>query len=374
VIEFSTTLTKRKYAWTAWLAEKEKRRGQPQFDANGDYTLVYFYDGPEVHQCFIWPGEVPSDVIASEGYSQAQSDADKAAFDALSSAWNQSIVQRLPDGRVRQSSEKSTLSRVTLFTHDWTDPTTWYTTAATVLAEVAVDSGDHFTYGLAHVMVIDTYHGKISQEHFLKDGAALSFRVAVRVNAVAKTEQNPHFGTGGDYTVNYELGKIIFLVALAPTDVVEVDYHYMTSSRYILPPTPGKNLRLETAEVQFSLDVEMTDSVYFQPYGLVDYFAPQLVAGGFVPTGTKIPLGDPFIYKKMSDFQNDAMRSYPPYPALGGSNWRAMPPLVIFNWDYAASTLLLSAAGMEIHVFLEHDTPFGGAFATATFYCISEDS
>jgi hypothetical protein len=261
---------------------------------------------------------------------------------------------------------------VTLFTHAWTDPTTWYTDAALVLAEVATDTGDQQTYQLAHENIIDTYHGKISQEHFLKNSTASGFRVVVRVNGVAKAEQDPHLATGGDYIIDYGLGKILFLSALSPADVVEVDYHYAQSSRYILRPAAGKNLRLETAEVQFSADIEMRDSVYFQAMGLVDVFAPQLVQAGIVPSGTKIPLGDPFIYKTISDFQNDAMKSYTPYPALG-SNWRKAPPLVVFSWDYAASTLLLGAAGMELHIFLEHGKAFGGSFATATFYCISED-
>ena len=38
----------------------------PQYDVGQDYTLIYFYDGPEVHWCRIWNGDVPADIAADE--------------------------------------------------------------------------------------------------------------------------------------------------------------------------------------------------------------------------------------------------------------------------------------------------------------------
>jgi hypothetical protein len=276
------------------------------------------------------------------------------------------------DGRLRYAVEKSDTPKKTIISHDWTDPTTWYSSSVRVVDEIASDSGNHILYNLDHVNVIDTYHGKVTQEDFLLDGSDNSFRVTVKVNDVTKTEQDPHYGAGGDYTVNYENGTVSFLSALAANDEVKVTYHYATDSVFTVTPESGKSLAIEFAEVQFAADVVINDSVVFQPYGYVDVFAPQYLQsnGGPYPSLTKIPLGNPVIYKSMSDYQNDAVKSYCTYPPLGGNGWRGSPEeIIIMDWDYVSATSLRSDYGMEIRVYLQHDTAFDGYCATATFYC-----
>lgn len=280
------------------------------------------------------------------------------------------------DGSPLFSARKPDSPKLTFITPNWCDKTTWYAASGYVEDEVASDSGDHTTYNLAHQNAIDTYHGKITFEDYLKDSEERSFRVVVKVNDVVKTEQDPHFGTGGDFTVDYALGKITFLAALQPTDVVEVTYHYAVSSAYTIAPSAGKILMVDKVEVQFSGDIEMQDSFVFQAYGLVDVFAPQLMAPPYnVPSGTKIPLGDPLTYKTLNDLLNDSNHAYPAYPAVGGSNWRALKTAAyIFAWNYdVGATNLHAAYGMEVVVKLQHDAVCGGDFATATFYCTSED-
>lgn len=363
------------WAWFKTLITS--KRCAMQWETDGHTYTIYSYDGPEAIWCSIWLGNVPSGVATT--YSQAQNDADKADFETnYKPLGNHSLIPRDSYGTPRTATQKGVNSRVTLFSHDWTDKTTWYSTAVFVSQEIPTDTnGQRLVYQLTHTFVIDAYHGKLSQEAFLKDSNSRNFRSKVCVNSALpnRAEQDPHTGAGGDYTIDYEAGTITFLAALQPGDVLTVDYHYATSSRYILRPDAGKILRLETAEVQFSRDIVMTDSAFFQAMGLVDVFAPMLVGNGpgQIPSGTKIPLSDPFIYKRLVDFQNDASRAYPTVPAIGGNNWRSSPEIVVFNWDYASSTALSSAAGMELHVYLEHDVPFGGTFATASFYCTSEN-
>ena len=275
------------------------------------------------------------------------------------------------EGRPIYPLAKPDTSKVTLYSHDWADRTTWLEAAVRVVAEVATcdDPGTYTLYSVAHDGIIDTYHGKITWEDYEKDAAGNGYRVSVKVNGVAKTEQDPHFGAGGDYQINYAAGVVTFLAALIDTDEVTVTYHYATSSVFTIKPAPGKSLSLDLAEVQFSQDIQLNDSVVFQPYGYVQAFAPQYCPSPY-PVNTLIPLGAPLIYKTMRDFMNDALKTYPVYPALGAGNWRGMAqPTVVFDWDYVRSTRLRSSLGMEIRVKLEHDTPFGGAFATATFYC-----
>jgi hypothetical protein len=284
--------------------------------------------------------------------------------------------QTTGEGSPLLASRKPDSPKLTFITPNWCDKTTWYSSSTYVASEVAGDSGDHTTYELDHQNVIDTYHGLITFEDYLKDSEGRNLRVVVKVNDVAKAEQDPHLGTGGDYTINYAAGTITFSSALQPADVATVEYHYANSSTYVIAPSAGKILIIDKVEVQFSEDIEMKDTFLFQAYGLVDVFAPQLMQPPYnLPSGTKIPLGDPLSYKTLNDLLNDSNHAYPSYPAIGNGNWRAMKKAAyIFAWDYdVGATNLHSSYGMEIRVSLQHDTVCGGEFATATFYCTSEN-
>lgn len=272
----------------------------------------------------------------------------------------------------------------TLFSPDWCDPTTWYLNSTRVVDEAAT-SGDQLTYQIpnwsATRHLVDTYHGKISGEDDLKDSGGNSYRVEVKVDAgggpALKTEQDPHVGSGGDYTIDYNAGTVTFLAALQPADVVTVTYHYVdrsagdgSASEWVLAPAAGKILKIVKAEVQFSKDIVLQDTVLFQAYGLVEVFAPSLTPTPY-PAGTKILIRTQK-YKTMRDFYNDANGTYPELPALGGAGWRGMTqPTNTFPWVYQSMTDLTASYGMEVRIRLEHDIPFDGEFATATFYCLS---
>jgi len=279
-------------------------------------------------------------------------------------------VPKTDDGIGRVAIEKTTVSRKTLYTHDWTDPTTWYEQSVRVVDEVATNTGDNQSYQLSHNNIIDNYHGKVSEEDSLVDSDNHSYRVSLSVNGYdGYIEQDPHYGVGGDYTVNYQDGYINFIYTLDSSDEVKVTYHYENGSRYTIAPTSGKDLKIMLAEVQFSTDVIMTDSVHFDTYAYASVFAPHLG----LPPGTKIKIQG-IVYKGMKDFYNDAVRAYPKMSAIGGTDWRSANfDMVVLDWDYVSAATLRSLYGMETRVFLEHDKPLEGSFGTATFYCTSED-
>lgn len=382
---FSSGLTVRESRWTVWKTVQSVKTLVTQYEDDNNTYTIWGYDGPEVHVCQIFKGSVPESALSA--YSQEQNDSDRTDFEThyLSTA-NASLDSKIKpisiagspknnSGAPRIAIEKPDVSKATMFSHDWSNPTTWTTHAVRVVDEIAnPDVAEVYTvYALDHVNVIDTYHGFITAEDFLKDSDNNSYRVVVKVNNTTKTEQDPHYGTGGDYTINYETGKITFLSALTANDEVKVTYHYAGSSEFRIKPAAGKRLSIALVEVQFSDDVVLTDSVTFQPYGYVDVFAPQYTPTPY-PSGTLIPLGNPIVYKGMRDYQNDAVRSYVAYPAMGGNSWRGMTtPVLVLDWDYISSTTLLSSAGMEVRVKLQHDTPFGGTYATASFYCVSDN-
>jgi len=342
----------------------------PQFEENDTFYYIYAYDGPEAIYCQIWKGELPASVAVTD--SQAQNDADKEEFEThWKPTANHSLVARDSRGLPTVAQEKPDSAKATLYSHDWCDKRTWYEGAIRVVEEVATDTGDHLSYQLAHTWLIDSYHARMTQEDSLVSSTGHSYRVLILVDGVTKQEQDPHLASGGDYLIDYATGTITFLSALDPAAVIQVTYHYAASSVFTVKPSPGKVLVLDFVEVQFSEDIILTDSVIFQPRGLVDIFAPSLVAAGYVPSGTIIPLGAPLVYKSMRDFMNDACRSYPSYPAMGGDGWRGSPVTRVFDWDYVRATSLRSTLGLELQIKLQHDVPFGGSYATATFYCSS---
>lgn len=301
------------------------------------------------------------------------------------------------DNRLRVSMGKSDASTSTWYSYDWCNPTTWYSNAVRVVGEVATDSGDHLTYTLAHKWVIDMAHGLRTQEDDERDENGLTYLVTVKVNGVTMTERDPHihhmcqlarpgyeakYGLApgatdhGDFCMDYRAGTLTFHIALDPGDVVTVTYHYATSSQFIMAATPGKTLKVDKVDVQFSGDVVMTDTAIFYTYGYVDYFAPGAIGYMLNPdTGNVYQSGDKFplkktTYKGMRDFHNDAFLSYPTYDPLGGPSWRGSTvSTCLLNWDYVGELPINGDAGMEVRVYLEHDEPFDGEFATATFYC-----
>jgi len=382
-VSIAPSFTVRASFWTVWKVLLTAKEGVHQYDDDGIAYTVWFYDDVEAHVCTLWKGLVPDGVVQG-GYSQAQNDVDLADFEThyVASA-NRMLVSKVTipgvistdQGRFPTASARPVAPKLTFITPNWCDKTTWYGGSEEIVDEVATDTGDHTSYSVAHQNMIDVYHGKITFEEQLKDDEGSNYRVRVKVNDVEKTEQDPHYGADGDYTVNYAAGAFTFLTPLQPGDVVKIRYHYAQRATFILKPETGKRLYISSVEVQFSEDIVMNDTFVFQAYGYVQVFAPQLMGPPWnLPLNTKIPLGDPLVYKTMNDLLNDSNGAYPGYPQFGGSNWRALKKQAyIFVWEYTVGTTCLEAKyGMEVHVDLQHDASCGGAFGVATMYCTSE--
>ena len=277
----------------------------------------------------------------------------------------------------------------TFYSPDWSDPTTWYHNSVRQVDVACDETADLKVWQIpswtADKFAVDASHAKISEEDALLDSGGNSYKISVKHNGVDQTEQDPHFGgNDGDYVFDYINGTITFHTAKTTGDTVTITYHLTdcttkdgTASEFVIVPKAGKKLEIAKAEVQFSKDIVITDSVEYEAWGYVDVFAPHLLTTasppGPYPPGTKIPLKSK-VYKSMRDFYNDANGTYPELPALGGNGWRGMTqPTNCFPWLYQAMTEVSSQAGMEIRVRLTHDEPFQGEYATATFYCLSVD-
>jgi hypothetical protein len=142
---------------------------------------------------------------------------------------------------------------------NWCDKTTWWYSSIKVTDEVATTTDpERKIWKVVHPFMIDVCHGKLTGERTLT-----SHRVAVTVGGVAKTEQDPHHGTG-DYVVDYAAGTLTFTDAIADGVSPLVSYHYENGSTWIIKPTAGETWRLKGAESQFSDDVIMNDAMVYE--------------------------------------------------------------------------------------------------------------
>ena len=242
-------------------------------------------------------------------------------------------------------------TRLDLITPNWCDKSTWVQESAEVLAETLTDSGDGLTFNSINANWIDTSHGLITDE----DRLDAKYLPVIKANGVLQVEDDPFGGTQNDYSLDYASGDVTFHAA--PTGPITADYWKAGTSLWTLAPAAGKVIRLTAVELQFSEDVVMNDTVQFQVY----------VGGG--------PYGDPVLYKRFTDFVNASEGSFPAIPAMAGAGRGTRSPIRIFRWPYLdrGTTDLKSSLAMEIHISLVSNTSFGGEFATATFYGVTED-
>lgn len=293
------------------------------------------------------------------------------ALPAVSQSVTIAGLKSTPDNKLVVSVWPTEGSRTNLISHNWCDPTTWFTSSVRISEDLEPQSPG--VYQTSHPNIIDLSHGKIFGEDFLEQIEGRPLKCIVSVAGQIRAEMDPDLLVG-DYTLDYRTGQLTFTVDPAP-GIVNVTYNYATDSRWYLEPADGKLLRLKEVEVQFSRNCSIRDTVEFQPQGQAQYFAPQLVAAGVVGPEEYISLSNAVRYKTMKDFLDEANGSLPPTPKTSHASpsWRDLPDEVItFPWNYQATINLFSSKKMRIQVRLLNDRPYEGSFATSTFYALSE--
>ena len=267
--------------------------------------------------------------------------------------------------------------------HSLCDMTTWHVESERVTDAELTETGGVWSSGDTHW--IDMVHGKVFDERALivdqmeeNPGDPHGYAVIVKVDGVTKTPRAPFATSGGDYTVDYIAGTVTSVSGSWTGSVVTASYSKKSGSGWILRPTPstgegdpGRALIIEKAEIQFSDDTVMTSAVRMEVYGLVDFFAPQLLTtnGGPLPPGTPIPIEET-IYDSIDQMIDEAAGMFPVIPVLSTATARGYTkPRYIFQFHYATARPLFSSLGMFLRISVEE--PFGGERATATFYAVS---
>lgn len=168
-------------------------------------------------------------------------------------------------------------SKLEMFSQNFCDKRTWFTTSTRVLGAAMTDSGDGLTWNLASPKVlVDTVHGRISEEYKLD-----AHLVKVYVDGTEMAEHDPDdcfsfnasgdevhdFASGsGDYGIDYLTGDVTFKVSQAGKTVT-IDYNEVVNSKWYITPAAGKRIELLSAELQFSVGSVMKSDFIFQARG-----------------------------------------------------------------------------------------------------------
>lgn len=265
------------------------------------------------------------------------------------------------DGNLQVSMQPRLGSSLTIISHNFADPCTWYTNSIEVVYETLTTkvANTYDVYKCSNVNIIDSEHGRITFDSKMDP----KYKIIVTVNDVVIT-------TG--YTFNYELGEITFITPLIITDVVKINYYYSTDNTFIIKPLAGKKVKIENVECQFSVDVDIANhfEFHFEEWGYNPNALPNKMLYGFVA------------YKNAKNFLDESNNTLSVIvPAFDNLTKEIM----IFAWSYPAARVIKSSQGAEVRIKMK-DIQNGNIItnpllsklaapieiSSITFYCISE--
>lgn len=103
----------RVWTWAQWKTIQASKNIVLQLEDDGSKYTIYGYDGPEVHLCTIWIGDIP-DGVKRGGVDPDQNTADKADFETnFKPTANGPIFPKTKDGR--EATRGTTANRTTNF-------------------------------------------------------------------------------------------------------------------------------------------------------------------------------------------------------------------------------------------------------------------
>lgn len=229
-------------------------------------------------------------------------------------------------------------SSSTLVSHNFCDPTTWWTQSIRISQET-LSTSDNFTFNSGHVNWIDITHGKIPYEDRLQT-ATILYKPVIYIDNVVTT-------TG--FTINYATGDVTF-ESSQTGKTVKADYNYATGSMWKIEPTAGKIIKLIGTEVKFTKDITWGNhSIIFAPFS------------------GNTQVGAATVYKSIFDLIKCTTGNYQIVPSFGGN----ANDVVIMPFNYTTSKDLKSSQGLHIRIWLSDDQPVQGGFGVVKADIIS---
>lgn len=333
------------------------KRLQIQFVEKTEKYIVFATENDIVYTCVLIKNVDDFDETFTDQSKKDAHNSQRTDFENnFKAKGNKPVIPLNAEGNPTVVSEPRTGNELVLVTHNFCDPTTWYSKSVRVTGQALTDDGTGLTWSAPHDNFIDMTHGKLFDEDALAADVAHGYSIKVYVNAVEKTARAPFATTGGDYTVDYKLGKITFASSQAG-QTVTADYSYENGSEWLLIPDAGKRIDIEAAEVQFSTDVIINDSIEFDAWVYDINNLPNKM------------LYERTTYKRMANYIDEARGAYPQIPAIGGTSRGTQNNIYGFPFRYEMIKAIKASEGTELRVRLKSEQVFGGEHATASFYC-----
>ena len=325
-------------------------------DISGAYWIKLF-NGPFELECIINQDDVAdTDLIDFEANYKAASNG-KLSISTTPDANDISAEFQSIKVAHYKPEDSSTIK----VSHDWTDKTTWYTRSVSVMGETRTDEGSK-VYGSSQAYWIDACHGKIYMEDIMHN----MYKVKVFDDGVQITEDS-------DFAINYVTGKVTLDAGYTAIGVITANFHYATTSEWVLKPDAGKKLILEHSEIQFTDDIDMSNPMRFEIWVFNPYFNSESPTVDWFEGATfgvdnflKFPY-KVIQYKNLKDIINSCNLGQGAIPALTGIG----RPIVVFPFEYLSVQTLKDVDGAELRLILEGDVPMGGTWGTITLYVFS---
>lgn len=271
------------------------------------------------------------------------------------------IPNRDKDGHQLVSPRKSYKEPSRSFTTpDYSDKTTWFGDLTRHENE-ALSTADNITYSSLNQFWIDW---KKIPNH-VRQFKASEVLIEIKKNDVIITS---------GFSIDHAAGTITFDSANQPSDIIKATYSVGNSTKFDLLAEPGKKLKVDYVEVQFSEGAIMPegDCMLFQSI----YNGPAIPSLG-IPANFDIPLRT-FEYWGYRDFLGESTGARECLPFMGMSK-----KSIILPWDYLTGHTIVPigevadlAAG-EFHklrcVMKNNGLITNCEIATGTFYCIIGD-
>lgn len=274
--------------------------------------------------------------------------------------------------------------------------------------------------------IIDLDNGLLTQEHKIHGTYGVSITVGGNVQTQQEFDYREDAPTlsisgksmdNGDYVLDAENGTVTFHEV--PSETPVASYHYAWECVWYITPSEGRALTLLAVEIQFTDDVQPRSDIYFQPQIMAAYAAAggmldDLAAPLGMPDGTYLlasketeaspyysaaatalgitveqlkaaqglPLADTSYlddpdyrrYRRLHDFMCESQRTYPTVQALGGLGKRAIQyAMHTLRWPYdeEAARVIDAKIGTRLKVYVNHDIPFLGDYASVSVYALS---
>lgn len=253
---------------------------------------------------------------------------------------------------------------VSMVTPDLTDRTSWYQKSVQITNETLTDSGDGLTFTSVHPWWINTSAASTKLTYTYKQvpkrdgtfGNLTDWAVSVKVNGTSVSSST--------YTVDYVNGKITFNSSQSG-NTVQVTYWtndgVTKPSEWLLVPPAGKKYIVQHAEVQFSVNAQIKDTIRFEIWGggtLSAYgsFPDYLFDAGYGQFRAD--------YRNARDLINAANEGQGVIAKIG----ELTSEVVVMPFNYIQAFALDSAVGAMFRLTLLNDTQFIGELTTCTFY------